>query len=84
MFTAENMAALSALPLYTKNGAAADPPPYSLVMVGYAANEFTYTMNTAGLHGQPVALLNVLFAIIIGDVDCSLLDDLSKRMHTGV
>jgi hypothetical protein len=78
------MAALSALPLYTKNGVAADPPPYSLVTVGYAANEFTYTVNTAGLHGQPVASLNVLFAIVIGDVDRGRLDDLAKRMHTDV
>ncbi|KAK2460212.1 hypothetical protein APHAL10511_007771 [Amanita phalloides] len=77
MFTPANFAQLTQLPLY--KGGASDPPPDTLVTVGYAVNEYTSNANTA-YQGSPVASLNVLFVIVIGDLDRPLLDDLSTRM----
>ncbi|KAF8324384.1 hypothetical protein F5887DRAFT_1086609 [Amanita rubescens] len=76
MFTTANMAQLAQLPLY--KGGASDPPADSVVTVGYAVNEYPCT--NAAYHGSPVASLNVLFVIIIGDLDRTLLDNLSMRM----
>ncbi|KAF8315568.1 hypothetical protein F5887DRAFT_1084526 [Amanita rubescens] len=76
-FTAANIAQLAQLPLY--KGGASDPPPDSLVTVGYAVGEYTFTISTAN-YGSPVASHNVLFVIVIGDLDRPLLDDLSERL----
>jgi hypothetical protein len=80
MFTAENMAQLGLLPLYTRNGAPADPPSHTLVAVGYAVNEYTYS-GVSSLQGMPVVSPNILFVIVIGDVDRSFLDALATRME---
>jgi hypothetical protein len=78
MFTSENMQQLSQLPLYKSSRA--DVPPDSLVTVGYAINE--YTSSATANHGSPVTSLNILFVILLGDVDHDMLDDLSVVMAT--
>jgi hypothetical protein len=77
MFTRENMQQLAQLPLY--DGGSADLPADSLVTIRYATNEYTYSAKTEH-EGMQVASLNVLFVILIGDVDRALLDDLAVAM----
>jgi hypothetical protein len=80
MFTHENMQQLTQLPLY--DGGNTDLPADSLVTIGYAANEYTYTAKMEH-EGLPVASLNVLFVILIGDVDRALLDDVAIALAVG-
>lgn len=67
MFTPLNMWELGQLPLY--HGGLADLPPNSLATVGFAVNEYA----SSQMQGTAVASFNVLFIILIGDVDCTLL-----------
>ena len=71
MFTLANMQQLTQLPLY--KGGASDLPPDSLATVGYAVNEY---MGNQG----PMASFNVLFVILVGDIDRDFLDRLSVAM----
>ena len=77
MFRAADMEQLTQLPLY--RAGLADPPANTVVTVGYAVNEYKYTANTS-LLGNPIASLNILFVVVIGDLDRQLLDDLSAQM----
>jgi hypothetical protein len=71
MFTSSNMEQLTQLPLY--EGGTSDVPADSLVTVGYAVNE--YNSNQGAM-----ASLNVLFVILIGDIDRDYLDQLYVAM----
>lgn len=78
MFTAKNMERITQLPLY--KGRKSDLPANSLVTVGYAVNEYVYTAKTQH-KGLPVASFNILFVICIGDVDRTMLDEISIALE---
>lgn len=71
MFTSRNMEELAHLPLY--EGGTSDVPADALVTVGYAVNEYSANQGAT-------ASLNVLFVILIGDIDRDYLDQLYVAM----
>jgi hypothetical protein len=75
MFTPLNMRQLAQLPLY--KGGLEDLPPNSLATIGFAVNEYA----SSQLQGTSMSSFNVLFVILIGDVDCPLLDELAVAMQ---
>jgi hypothetical protein len=78
LFTAENMAQLTRLPLY-KNGGE-DLPENSLATVGYSLGSYLYKGSNTDLKNYTALSFNVLFVILLGTVDEHRLDALAESM----